>query len=336
MSKSKTNSKINFLSFVVLAGDDSNDEVTRKHAIISQIARRSSSHFEVIFLRSPRKDLSSSKSESLRRELSNCIFIEQSSRVSRNASAVIGLRQAIGDWIVVLDRSENQLEAMANLVESIDSDHEVVFGRANAKRAARQSISYRVGQKVFGWAFTAIHGSNFSSEAPVFRAMSRSAFNLVLAARRPDVEFRAFITSAALPAKTISFQANSKENKTPFWQSFGSAMEMLLGGTKVPMRFASLVSLFGAVLNIFYAIYVLVTAVLGDNIQDGWASTSLQLSAMFFLVCLVLFLISEYLLQLMPDREHSTTQFSSSFDGDPIELDKHLNVEKLKGEERQI
>ncbi len=237
MSKSKTNSKINFLSFVVLAGDDSNDEITRKHATISEIARRSSSHFEVILLRSPRRDLSSSSSDSLRRELSNCIFIEQSSRVSRNASAIIGLRQAIGDWAVILDRSENQLEAIAALVDSIDYDHEVVFGKANAGRAARQSISYRVGQRVFGWAFTAIHGSNFSSEAPVFRAMSRSAISLVLAARRPDVEFRAFITSAALPAKTISFQATLKENKTPFWQSYGSAMEMLLGGTKVPMRF---------------------------------------------------------------------------------------------------
>lgn len=326
---------INFISFVVFAGEDSNEEITRKHKEIASIAKETSKHFEVIFLRSPRRNLGANSSNSLRRELDNSIFIEQSSRVSKNSSAVTGLRQSIGDWVVIVDRSENQLKAISDLVKSIDSEHEVVFAKARAQRAARQGFSYRVGQKVFGWAFAAIHGTDFSSEAPVFRAMSRSAINLVLAARRPDVEFRAFITSASLPAKTILFQAALREERASFWQSYGSAMEMLLGGTKIPMRFASLLSITGAALNVVYAFYVLFTALLGDNIQDGWASTSLQIATMFFLVCLVLFLISEYLLQLMPDREHSSTLYSLSFDGDPIEIASHLNVENLNGKERK-
>jgi hypothetical protein len=103
-------------------------------------------------------------------------------------------------------------------------------------------------------------------------------------------------------------------------------MQMLLGGSKIPMRFASLLSIVGAVLNIVYAIYVVITAILGENIQNGWASTSLQLSAMFFLVCLVLFLISEYLLQLLPDREHSSTTYSTSFAGDSLGVGKNPNV----------
>jgi hypothetical protein len=103
-------------------------------------------------------------------------------------------------------------------------------------------------------------------------------------------------------------------------------MQMLLGGSKIPMRFASLLSIVGAVLNIVYAIYGVITAILGENIQSGWASTSLQLSAMFFLVCLVLFLISEYLLQLLPDREHSSTVYSTSFAGDSLGVGKNPNV----------
>lgn len=328
-------STINFLSFVVFAGEDSNEEITRKHRAITLIATGASRHFEVIYLRSPRKDLRSNGSDSLRSELSNAIFIEQSSRVSKNSSAVMGLRQAIGDWVVIIDRSENQLKAISDLVTSIDSEHEVVFAKAQARKVARQGFSYRLGQKVFGLAFATIHGTNFSSEAPVFRAMSRSAINLVLAARRPEVEFRAFITSSSLPAKTIPFEAALREEKASFWQSYGSAMEMLLGGTKIPMRFASLLSITGAALNVLYAFYVLFTALLGDNIQDGWASTSLQLAAMFFLVCLVLFLISEYLLQLMPDREHSSTLYSLSFDGDPVEIANNLNVENLNSKERK-
>jgi hypothetical protein len=168
-----------------------------------------------------------------------------------------------------------------------------------------------------------------SKDAPIFRAMSRSAVNLVLSAQRPDVEFRAFITAGSLQVETVKYELTSKARQSSFWESYGSAMQMLLGGTKVPMRLASLFSILGAGLNVVYALYVLAVSILGQNVQDGWASTSLQLSSMFFLVCVVLFLISEYLLQLMPERQQTTTSFSLSFDGDPVSIDKNLNVNKL-------
>ncbi len=325
----KSSSRTTFLSFVLLAGDESNNSVTKAHQHLAKLAQDFSKHYEIVVVRSPRKDIQVQHSSELQTQLANTIFVELSSRTSNSSSAVAGLRQAIGDWVLVLDTSDDQLISAERILSLVDGKSQVIFGKAEGKNVRGQKLSYRLGQRFFGLAFSAIHGVNMSKDAPIFRAMSRSAVNLVLSAQRPDVEFRAFITAGSLQVETVKYELTSKARQSSFWESYGSAMQMLLGGTKVPMRLASLFSILGAGLNVVYALYVLAVSILGQNVQDGWASTSLQLSSMFFLVCVVLFLISEYLLQLMPERQQTTTSFSLSFDGDPVSIDKNLNVNKL-------
>ena len=330
MSRTETNKPVRLLSIALLAGDASNSELSDAHIKLSNFAREHAEHFEVVIVRTPRKSYTSDVTLTLRDELKNSVFIELPSRVSRSSAAVIALQHAIGDRVVVLELDRDQIRAAEGLILEISDEVEVVFGSTSKASRKKQSWTYRFGQRIFGIAFSAIHGTNISIEAPVFRVMSRSAVNAILAARRPEVEFRAFITTGAFGSKTVAYETTEAPKPSPFWESYGSAMQMLLGGTKVPMRFASLLSLLGAALNVLYAIYVVATAILGQDIQDGWASTSLQISAMFFLVCLVLFLISEYLLQLLPDREHSYTTYSTSFDGDALGVGKNPNVKNQR------
>ena len=334
MSKTEETSRVRLLSIILIAGESPNSDLVGAHAALSTLARKHSDHFELLLVRTPRKRANAEGTESLKGELNNSIFIELPSRVSKSSAAVIGLQQAIGDHVLVLELHPDQIEAAESLVLKMADDLAVVFGSTSKSSKKGHSWIYRLGQKLFGFAFSSIHGTNISLEAPVFRVMSRSAVNAVLAARRPEVEYRAFITTGAFNSTTISYESIEALKPQPFWESYGSAMQMLLGGTKVPMRFASLLSLLGAALNVFYAIYVVAVAILGQDIQSGWASTSLQISAMFFLVCLVLFLISEYLLQLLPDREHSYTTYSTSFDGDTLGVGKNPNVtSQLSGNE---
>lgn len=325
----KSNPLTTFLSFVLLAGDESNNSVIRAHQNLAKLAQDFSKHYEIVVVRSPRRDMQAEHSSELQAKLDNTIVVELSSRSSKSSLAVVGLRQAIGDWVMVLDASDDQLTASERILGLVNGKSQVIFGKSVGKNARGQKLSYRLGQKFFGLAFSAIHGVNMSKEAPIFRVMSRSAVNLVLSSQRPEVEFRAFITTGTLQVETVNYELTSKARQSSFWESYGSAMQMLLGGTKVPMRLASLFSILGAGLNVLYALYVVAISILGQNVQDGWASTSLQLSAMFFLVCVVLFLISEYLLQLMPERQQATASFSLSFDGDPVSIDKNLNVKKL-------
>jgi hypothetical protein len=62
-----------------------------------------------------------------------------------------------------------------------------------------------------------------------------------------------------------------------------------------PLRIVSILALTGAVLNLLYSVYVVVIAVASGRVQPGWTTLSLQQSGMFFLLSVVVFVLSEYL-----------------------------------------
>lgn len=54
------------------------------------------------------------------------------------------------------------------------------------------------------------------------------------------------------------------------------------------------IGLLGAFLNLAYAVYVLVIYFFKPDVAAGWTTLSLQQSGMFFFVCLILTVLSEY------------------------------------------
>ncbi len=62
------------------------------------------------------------------------------------------------------------------------------------------------------------------------------------------------------------------------------------------MRMVTSLSLFGAVANVLYSIYVVGISLFKVDVEPGWVSLSLQQSGMFFLISLVLLVLGEYIL----------------------------------------
>ena len=88
---------------------------------------------------------------------------------------------------------------------------------------------------------------------------------------------------------------------------------------------------FGAISNIFYSIYILIVAIFFENVAEGWVSLSLQQSGMFFLMSVVLLVLSEYILSILntsyKDSDyHVADEYKSSF----ISKRAKLNVEFKK------
>lgn len=75
-------------------------------------------------------------------------------------------------------------------------------------------------------------------------------------------------------------------------------MRLFVSTTRAPMRLVTYLSLFGALANVVYSIYVLAVAALKPDVAPGWVSFSLQQSGMFFLISLVLLVLGEYILNM--------------------------------------
>lgn len=73
---------------------------------------------------------------------------------------------------------------------------------------------------------------------------------------------------------------------------------MLINTTFGPLRMVNILCFLGAMSNILYSIYVVVIAIIKDDIAPGWVTMSLQLSGMFFLISLVLLIFGEYIINI--------------------------------------
>ena len=80
--------------------------------------------------------------------------------------------------------------------------------------------------------------------------------------------------------------------------------DLLFSTSAKPLRIITLMSLSISILNVIYALYVVLILVVKDDVATGWASMSLQISGLFFLVCIILAVMSEYVLQIL----EATTQ----------------------------
>ena len=80
----------------------------------------------------------------------------------------------------------------------------------------------------------------------------------------------------------------------------------------------------------FSSLYVLYVSFTSDNIADGWASISLQLSLMFFLISSVLMILGEYVLKMTRlSNQGPSYLISREFTSQTIDIQETLNIESL-------
>ena len=74
-------------------------------------------------------------------------------------------------------------------------------------------------------------------------------------------------------------------------------MSLLLSSGR-PLRLLTFLSIGGAGLNLLYSVYIDVVNILKDEVAEGWTSLSAQITGLFFILFLVLAVLSEYVLRI--------------------------------------
>lgn len=301
-------------SFVLVARDASGEEILGVVNRLEEIIRLEDYSFEIIIVRQGRSMQSWRDTEQILLGRSNVLVIDSIGSSGDLEGAVQGLNQSIGDFVVLLELDSGQVELVPEVLARLGGGRKLVLGVPSQK--VRSRLIYSAGRRVFAPLYRSIHGLESATEVPLFRGMSRDSLSILLSSPQPEILLRYPGAISSLDVERLSYAPGKQTavKGSDFWSAYGSAMKLLLGGSRAPLRFASLLALLGAIANVIYAIYVLVISLIRDDLAQGWASTALQVSGMFFLVSLVLLLISEYLLQVVPTSRYSRITSSESFD----------------------
>jgi len=229
--------------------------------------------------------------------LANLQVYALTKEVDGDTASWVGLENALGDYVAVIDPLLDDIGFVPQMLEQATEGADVVFASNQQKPA--QSWAYRTAYTVFHRLYSAFNGVHLAKEAPQFRILNKRVINFILQHPQPAMTYRHLPATGGFARAYLTYSATPASPATKrLGESIDRGMRLLVSTTRAPMRLVTSLSLFGAIANLVYCIYVIAIALFKDNVAAGWISVSLQQSGMFFLISLVLLVLGEYILNM--------------------------------------
>ncbi|MBN2975165.1 glycosyltransferase [Pseudomonas lactucae] len=229
--------------------------------------------------------------------LANLQVYALTKEVDADTASWVGLENALGDFVVVVDPLVDDIGFAPKMLDCAVSGADVVF--ANNSQKPAQSLAYRGANIVFHSIYNRFNGVHLAKEAPQYRILSKRVINFILQHPQPVMTYRHLPATGGFARAYLDYSSAPKSSRPKrLGESIDRGMRLLVSTTRTPMRLVTTLSLFGAISNVVYSVYVLAIGILKTDVAPGWVSFSLQQSGMFFLISLVLLVLGEYILNM--------------------------------------
>lgn len=248
--------------------------------------------------------------------------------VNEDTAAWVGVENALGDFVVVFNPMLEDLVVLPQILEMAVSGSDVVL--VHNKIKASQSLSYRFAGFIFNNLYKCLNGIDLIKDAPQYRVLSKRVINFILQHNQPVIGYRHLPITSGFLRSNISYSSKHKyHSPKKLTESIERGIKLIVSTTSIPMRLVTFLSLFGAGANVFYSFYVVIIGFFADDIAPGWISISLQISGMFFLISLVLFVLGEYILHTTSLTNQGPEYYvSQEFTSERITRRERLNIEE--------
>lgn len=288
------------------------------------------SDYEIIVIDNASSDNSVATLKKLTREngLPNLQVFALIKEVDTDTASWIGLLNSLGDFIAVVDPLTDDLSFLPHMLEKAAQGSDVVF--AKNERQPSQTFAYFTAYAVFNALYKLFSGIHLEKEAPHYRILSRRVVNFILQHPQPALSYRHLPATGGFSRTNLTYRAATRAwRKKRLGESIDRGMRLLVSTTRAPMRLVTSLSLFGAMANLIYSLYVVMIAIFKTDVAPGWVSLSLQQSGMFFLISLVLLVLGEYILNMVSlTTEGPLYHIGQEFTSTRMTRHEKLNIEE--------
>ncbi|MBX7228346.1 MAG: glycosyltransferase [Burkholderiaceae bacterium] len=240
-----------------------------------------------------------------------------------------GLENALGDFVAVIDPLVEDIAFLPEMLDKAVLGADVVF--ASNEQKLNQSVAYRSAYTLFNLFYKWFSGIDLAKEAPQYRILSKRVVNFILQHPQPALSYRHLPATAGFARANLTYSAKPKiASKKRLRESIERGIRLLVSTTNAPMRLVTWLSLFGAVANLLYSLYVVSIGLFKVDVAPGWISLSLQQSGMFFLISLVLLVLGEYILHMASlSNEGPLYHVGQEFTSARLMRQEKLNIEEV-------
>lgn len=238
-----------------------------------------------------------------------CIrLIRLSQTFTFDTALFAGLDVSIGDYVCTLDPATDPLESILSLVEK-NSKYDVVQGVSTIP--IKGFLGSQIGRKMFYWYNRKYIGIDIPLNATYHASYTRRAINSLTAQsgrHHRHVRHMARRIGSGYAVQLYVPLQNPGKQRT-LRTGIVEALEIVTSYSSHPLRFVTWLGVIAGTINVLYAVYVLILNLAGLNLAPGWTSTSMQLSLMFFVLFIILIIISEYIGRILTETHRDPQYF---------------------------
>lgn len=216
-------------------------------------------------------------------------------------AASAGIDTSIGDYIVVLSPATDPIANIPELVELTQKKKSVIYGLPDTPVTSWFSLR-PLFSLFFSWYSKKFLNIDIQRGASLLRAMDRSMANTFTQNRNKQRSLRvmtAFIRYASFGYHYKQLEGATGRLRNSFWRDLDMAFDILTSISPNPMRMISRLSFVFAFLTLSYNIYVIAIYLFKKDVLPGWATLSLEITSLFFMMFVVLAIFSEYVGKLL-------------------------------------
>lgn len=225
----------------------------------------------------------------------NVRVLRLSRRFGEEQAILAGLDVALGDHVVTVSPGADPPELIPRFLEMAHGGADVVLGVRQSRD--RDPWWLRLGARVFYGYVRRVLDLEVPANATHFRCLSRQAIHALTQLRKGRMRLRVFTTYIGFAPQFIAYEqigaTSLSRSRSPF-EAVGTAMAIVMDNSPHPLRMVAGVGLAAAVLNLCYALYVIVVYLVRSEVAPGWATLSLTSAAQFFALALMIAVLCEY------------------------------------------
>ncbi len=290
--------------------------------------------FEIVLVDNASSDRTVEIVEQLQQELKNIQLYCLARSIPHESAFVVGLEQAIGDVVITLDAAYDPVDPILEMVQMGYSGVDIVYGLRSDRLNHKNGFSlYNWLSKIFFRLYRQITKENLPIAASTLRLYTRRAINSFLDNSDRYSLFPVIAAFSGLRYKTFTYQRLNRTgipSNQSYSQAISRAFRLIFLSSHYPLRLLSFTALAGAFLNVIYSFYVLFVNLFKSKVAEGWTTLSLQNSVMFFILFMILAVLSEYVARLVMNNQNRPFYLVTRESRSLVLLRKQeRNVEKL-------